>query len=100
MPAICVMSVWMLRSLLISRGWRRELLVAYMLIGAIPVLVAFSKATSMPMPKSYRSATFEQYLKMRPQQVRDIARDHYLVDMYPTVNVLGVPLMRKFIDEQ
>ena len=88
------MSVLMLRSLLISKGWQRELLIAYVLVGAIPVVMAFSKAISMPMPKSYRNANFEQYLDMRPAEDREIYSSQYLVNVNSAWHVGSASLMR------
>ena len=94
MPAICVISILMIKSLLSNRGWRREVLVSYILIGAVPVIVAFVKGVSNPMPETYRDSTFKQYLTMRPAEDRDIHRSQNLVDIGSARHIGGVSLMR------
>ena len=58
LSAVCVMAALMAKSLLENRGWRREFLIAYLLIGAFPVAVAFGKTIAYPK-KANLSATFE-----------------------------------------
>ncbi len=94
MPAIVIISVLMLKALRASSGRHRDALVAYLLIGALPVVVACIKAASTHMPATYRQATFKQQLDMRPSDNRNTFRSQHLVNVLAARHIGGLPLMR------
>ena len=96
MPAICVMSILMAKAVLSNRGWQREILVTYMIIGAIPVVSAFAVGVSNTMPKTYRYSTFKQYLNDRAAEDREIHRSQNLVEIKSARYIGNIPLMRNF----
>ena len=92
MPVMCIMSIWMVKCILSYRGWRREALIAYLLVGALPVLIAFSKGVAAS--RADHNATFKQYLDRRPDHERDIYRNQNLVRVTAARKFFGIPLMR------
>lgn len=94
MPTICIMSIWMIKCLLNNRGWRRELLIAYMCISSMPVLVELVVGINTPLHQATRAATFKLYLHLRPDHERDIYRNQNLVSVGSARSVYGMPLMR------
>ena len=95
MPAICIISILIFKSLVSSRGLYREIIIIYMLVGAVPVVAAFVKGVVTPMPKNYRHSTFEQNLVMRPIEDRDQHRNQNLVAVHSARHIGGIPLMRE-----
>ena len=59
MPAICVMSILMAKTVLSNRGWQRETLVIYMLVAAIPVVIAFVKGCQYAYATILSSCNFQ-----------------------------------------
>ena len=95
-PAICVMSILMLQSILQNRGWRRELLVACVLIAAVPVVLALGKSIAPSLPRQDRSVTLAEWLdKFRPLDGGiDSFRGYFLIDTADAVHISAIPLMR------
>lgn len=95
MPAVVIMSVLMLKALLANEGWRRKVLVAHIIIGAIPAVVAFVQGARTPISQIHRNATFEQHLDELAAEDREIHRSQYLLDANYARRYLGsVTLMR------
>ena len=94
-PAVCVMAILMLQSLLQNRGWRRDLLLVFLLVGALPVVVAVSKSFGQILPQSERRITMSWYLdKYKPPDGSQSYRQQYLADMASTKLIFTVPLLR------
>ena len=94
MPAVVIMSILMFKAMLLSKGWRLDILIAYMIIGAIPAVVAFTNGASTPISQVHRNATFEQYLDERAAKDRDVHRSQNLVDVNLARYIGSVPLLR------
>lgn len=95
LSAVCVMAVLMAKSLLESRGGRREFFIAYLLVGAFPVAVAFEKTITYPK-KANLNATFETstFLETVPWGE---GQSYFHLFFVPTTNALntsGVSLMQ------
>ena len=91
-PSVFVMSIIMLNSLLKHKGWSREFLIVYMIIGAIPVLVISAKRVSLPLAD--RNSSFQEHYDERPAEFRDNERWQYLVKIGHAVRVFNTPLIR------
>ena len=99
MAAICVMSVLMLQSLLQNRGWRRDLLVAYMLVSALPVVLSFGH--SMTLPRQRHNITLTEVLdKFRPPPQIGLSyySSYFLAKTSNATTFFNVPLMRNLGD--
>lgn len=92
-PAIFAMSILMVKCLLASKGWRKEVLTGYLLIGALPVLVIFVKR--MDTLKVDRGITFQEYYDKRPAHLRDAERWHWSVQTDSTPYIFNIPLLRE-----
>ena len=92
MPAVCVMALLTFKAILANKGWRKEILIAYLCIGAIPVIAALVKRISTPRVDS--NVTFQQYYDGRPAHFRDAERWQYLVKTDYARHVFNVPLLR------
>lgn len=92
MPAICIMSIWMLKCILLHKGWSREFFIVYLLVGTLPVVITLTMGLNAP--SANRNATFKQYLDGRQPDERDIYRNQNLVSVASARRVLGIPLMR------
>ena len=92
MPAVCVMALLMFKAILANRGWRRDALLSYLLIGTVPVLLAFT--ARIKVPKVDRWITIQEHYDMRTIQDREAERWQYLVYTDYAVHVLGIPLLR------
>ena len=96
MPAICVMAVMMLKSLLENKGWRREMLVAYLFIGAFPVVLAFAKGVSMPWV--HNEMTLQRFLieKIQPPSYSNLDNynSYYLAKTVNVRHIFTIPLLR------
>ena len=101
MPAICIMSIMMFKSLFENKGWRRKLLVVYLLIGAIPVVAAFAKGVSMPW--MYRDMALKRYLdQTKPPRGSklDNYASYYLAKTVDVRHIFTIPLMRGLPDDR
>ena len=92
MPAVCVMSIFMLKALLSNRGWRRESLIIYMCVAALPDVVAYAKRFNMATVD--RSVSFQEHYDSRPSENRDTERWQYLVQVAYATCMFNVPLLR------
>ena len=105
MPAICIISILVANSLLKSLkngGWRREILVVYLVAGAFPVAVAFVKGLSME--RADKKMTFEKLANIYPEENpytpdRFIAHQ-YLVKTKDVAKAIDVPLLRGLPEKQ
>ena len=97
MPAIFVMSILMMKSLVANAGWHREALIAYMVIGAIPVLVLTTKRLSLPLVD--RNVSFQEHYDERPAEFRDNERWQYLVKIDYAFRVFNAPIIRGLPDK-
>ena len=92
MPAVCVMALLMFKAILANRGWRRDVLIGYLCIGAVPVLLALT--TRIKAPKVDRQITIQEHYDLRTTQDKEVEQWQYLVYTDYAVHVLGIPLLR------
>ena len=93
-PIVCVWSVVAAFALLENRGLRREILALYLLIGALPVLVAFGNHLSLPTVRAYQRTTFEELAHLYTWEKHPYVTYPCLTEKKDVMYVLGVPLMR------
>lgn len=94
-PAVCVMSILIVQTILKSKGWSRELLVLYLLVGAFPVIAAFGKSLSQVLPRSERNITLVGYLDTyKSPDGGESYREQYLVETTRARYIFTIPLMR------
>lgn len=91
-PAICIISVWTAKSLLKSKGWSREILIAYMVIAAFPVGYAF--INGIMRPRVDRNMTFTKLTRIYPYDKYPEMTYSYLVKIENARHVISKPLMR------
>ena len=94
MPAICIIAALVVKSLLENEGWRRELLILYLLIGALPVAAAFAYGFHPFMRGIDKKMTFEKMTTIYPYEKFPNMTDFYLVKTEHVQKFFNVPLMR------
>ncbi len=97
-PAICILSVWMAKSLLQSKGWSRELLTTYMVVAALPVGYAF--INGITRPRVDRDMTFTKLTRIYPYAKHPEMTYSYLVKIENARRVFGVPLLRNIYQHE
>ena len=93
MPAVCVMSVWMFRSLMCSKGYWKKIIITYLLVSSFYEVVKFTVALREPMPKSDIKITFEEFLLLRPEY-KDDFRSLFFIETSNVVKVRNIPIIR------
>lgn len=85
----------MVKSLLEIKGWRRELLIVYLIAFAFPVALAYHKRHQSIYTESGKNITFEKLLSQyKPPDGSKTYRPQYLVNTKDTRRIFDVPLLR------
>ena len=93
-PAICIMSVLLVKALLESRKWEKEVIVSYLLVGAFPVVFAFAKGHSTSMGKTDAKMNFKKLTTLYTYEKHPEMTYAYLVEIRNGTKFFGVPLLR------
>lgn len=91
-PAICILSVWMSKSLLQSKNWSKELLIIYMVVASLPVGYAF--INGIARPRVDKDMTFTKLTRIYPYEKYPEMTYSYLVKIENAQHVFSVPLLR------
>ena len=96
MPSFCIMSILAVNALFKSKGWSREILISYLLIGAFPVMVAFAKGLSME--RVDKKMNFKKLTRLYTYKEHPYMTYSYLVKTGNMVNFFDEPLLRGIIE--
>lgn len=97
MPTFIIMSIWMVKALLENSGWRREVLVAYLLVGAVTSVVSLVIAISPSTLRVDKNMTLQQYLVWEipsPQVKLKDYTSYFMVKISDAIKPLNIPLLR------
>ena len=73
MPSICLLALLAAQALLASRGWRRYLLATYLVIAAVPVVVATFEGMSPTRLRANPAITFDQTIDAQADNIQRYA---------------------------
>ena len=93
-PAICIMSILLVKTLLQSEKQWREIIIAHFLIGALPVAFAFAKGLSSSMGKVDEKMNFKKLTSLYTYEEYPEMTYAYLVETGNAARFFGVTLLR------
>ena len=96
---LCTLSILAGKALFQNSGWRREILVVYLLIGAFPVLVAFAKSISSSTSRVDKRTTAETLNFKYPLEEKPFTT-YYLAKQQDATYVAGISLLRTMPTEE
>lgn len=103
-PLVCLMSIWVARSMLENRDWRRVILATYMMVAAVPVMVAFVEGIKPTMPRAYREITLKEFLHKTKSPEADylyqgnLYQHYFLARASHVLRIYNIPLVRGLPD--
>ena len=93
-PAVCIVSVLMVKALLESGKLGKEIIITYLFVGAFPVMFAFAKGHSMSMGKVDKKMNFNKLTSLYTYEEHPYMTYSYLVRTKNIYKILDVPLLR------
>ena len=92
--SICVLSILAAKQLIEKRGWQREVLSFYLIIGALPVAVAFVKGIMPSTERPDKNMSFEKLTSIYTYEEHPYMTFSYLVSVSDMKKVWGIPILR------
>lgn len=93
-PAICIISVLVFRTLLESKKFWREIIVGYLVVGGFPVVIAFALGVSPSSGKVDKSIDFKKMTSLYTYKEHPHMTYNYITKTKDATRILDVPLMR------
>lgn len=100
MPAICVMAVLAFRALMQDKSWRREMLIVYLFVAALPPAVAFASGFMPSVARVDKTLDFQKFIEFyvkiheNDHKIGKHTAHHYLVKTSNMAKFFGNPLLR------
>ena len=102
MPVVCILSIWSVKALLENRGWRREALIGYLLVGALPAVVSLVMAVKPSTPRVDKSMTLERHFHIvKPSPYIGLSNytSYFLAKTTNVATFFSIPLLRNLPGE-
>lgn len=100
-PSLCIMSILVFKTLLVTKNFWREVVIIYLFIAAFPVAIAFGLGISPSSGRVDKKTDFKKLTTLYPYE-KDVYKHvtfNYLAKTRDATSIFTVPLMRKLPDK-